>query len=820
MDIETIYGFDYALRKNYNVRIKCDSKGVNMKKLMEMPPYELGESGKEEAIEYLIMYLSKGKANDKRLAASAIGKLAERYKESCSRAVPYLIENLSDSHGQVRQYTIKALSKVIVPQKYYNLIKNLSENDSAEYCRRAASELLEKMKLYENKDTPAVRIAGSPKSETFLDNFSEVEFRAEENRFIEMLNKQCGIKLTDKQKAAVLHKEGPALVLAVPGAGKTTVLLARTANLIINHRVNTAAILSITFSRASALDMKNRYYNFFSEITSIGANFSTIHSFSYELIRKYSIMKNISYKIIEEGENKGAKREILRALFKEHNGENIDDDALEDLINSIGYAKNMMLKGEELQEYSDTLDLRCFIEIFQGYEKIKRVNNYIDYDDMLTLAYEILKGDGELLNRYRGLYKYIQIDEGQDTSKIQHKLIELIAKPQNNVFVVADDDQSIYSFRGAYPRFLLEFDSMYGETRKYFIEQNFRSTPQIVGLANRFIKNNTERFNKELHTNNPSGDMVKMVKLKDEVEEVEYILRRIDESKSKESVILYRNNMAAIKLADELSRRGVSFYIRDYNRFFFKHFIIQDIRSFIMFTLDYGDREAFNRIYYRINSYIAKDTVHLINSSTQGGKDVFVTTEVLNEISGSQKGALGRLRKIFDFLKLKSPVEFIDYIEKELAYSKYLKDNCVNMGYSYESLRVILSNLKALAARCNSFASFMVRLEDLEKVLEEARYKKGKCDITLSTIHSSKGLEFYNVFLIDLIDNIMPTRSSIERYDMGSLGELEEERRLMYVALTRAKRNLHIITLESKNEETVKHSRFINDILNSIGRMG
>ncbi|WP_139905303.1 UvrD-helicase domain-containing protein [Clostridium thermarum] len=790
-----------------------------MKKLMKMTPYELGESGRKEAIEYLIMYLSKGRANDKRLAASAIGKLAERHKESCNRAVPFLIENLSDSHGQVRQYTIKALCKLTVPQRYYSLIKNLSETDKAEYCRRAAAELLEKMKQHMIKSEAvltSVKAVTQSSFETFKDNFSETKFRDKENKFIEMLNRQCGIKLTEKQKAAVLHKDGPALVLAVPGAGKTTVLLARTANLIINHRVNPASILSITFSRASALDMKNRYYNFFREITSIGANFSTIHSFSYELIRKYSIMNNISYKIIEEGENKGLKREILRTLFKEHNGENMDDDALEDLSNSIGYVKNMMLNPHEIVEYSNTLDIKCFVQIFNAYEKIKRSNNFIDYDDMLTLAYEILKKDEELLSRYRNLYNYIQIDEGQDTSKIQHKLIEIIANPQNNVFVVADDDQSIYSFRGAYPKFLLEFDKMYGNTKKYFIEQNFRSTPQIVGLANRFIKSNTERFNKELHTENRSGDRVKTVKLKDEIEEVDYILSQISSAENKESAILYRNNMAAIKLADELSRRGVSFYIRDYNKFFFKHFIIQDIRSFIMFTLDYSDREVFSRIYYRINSYVSKDTINYILTNSSSVMDIFTAAETLKEISSHQKGALGRLKKIFDFLKLKSPVDFIDYLEKDLAYCRYLKENCVNMGYSYDSLRVILSNLKALAARCNSLAAFMVRLEKLEKVMEEAKYKKGKSDITLSTIHSSKGLEFYNVFLIDLIDNIMPTRSSIERYEMGSFGELEEERRLMYVALTRAKRNLHIITLESKNEEVVKPSRFIGEILNSM----
>lgn len=785
---------------------------------MDMSPYELGESGREEAIKYLIMYLTKGKANDKRLAASAIGKLALKYKDSCNRAIPFLIENLSDSHGQVRQYTLKALTKLNVPKKYYSLIKKLAQNDRVEYCRRAALQLLEQMELDHS-------IEGTGKNEDKVKSVTKnmlasIDVKAQESRFIEMLSYKCGIKLTEKQKAAVLHKDGPALVLAVPGAGKTTVLLSRTANLIINHKVNPAAILSITFSRASALDMRNRYYNFFSQITSIGANFSTIHSFSYELIRKYSIMNNKSYKIIEEDGSKGIKRDILRELFKEYNGENIDDDALEDLINSIGYVKNMMLKGDELEEYGFSQDIKHFLEIYDGYEKIKKSNNYIDYDDMLTLAYDILQEDEELLQRYRNLYEYIQIDEGQDTSKIQHKLIEIIAQPKNNVFIVADDDQSIYSFRGAYPRFLLDFDKMYKDTKKYFIDQNFRSTPEIVALANSFIKSNRERFNKEMKTANPSGARVNLVKVWDELQEVEYIINELTSASNKDSAILYRNNMAAIKLADELSRRGVSFYIRDYNKFFFKHFIIQDIRSFIMFTLDNRDIESFSRIYYRINSFISKDTIQLLSSKAKGDKDLFDLAESLLDLSSNQRGAMARLRKIFSLLKVKAPGDFIDYIDKELGYSKYLKDNCTNIGYSYESLKVILSNLKALAVRCNSFAAFLVRLEELEKVLEEAKLKKGKSNLTLSTIHSSKGLEFENVFLVDLIDNIMPTRSSIESYEQGNMGELEEERRLMYVALTRAKQRLHIIVMENKNEEKVKPSRFIDEILSSMGRMG
>ncbi|HCW03269.1 MAG TPA: hypothetical protein DGK91_01260 [Clostridium sp.] len=354
---------------------------------------------------------------------------------------------------------------------------------------------------------------------------------------------------------------------------------------------------------------------------------------------------------------------------------------------------------------------------------------------------------------------------------------------------------------------------MYKGTKKYFIEQTFRSTPEIVALANRFIKTNSERFNKELRTENPSGPRVNLVKVKDEPQEVEYIIQEIASARKKKSAILYRNNMAAIKLADELSRRGVSFYIRDYNKFFFKNFIIEDIRSFIIFTLDNRDLEAFSRIYYRINSFIAKDTLQLLASKANGGKDIFELAQSSMELSDNQRRAMARLRKIFNFLKSKGPGDFIDYIEKDLAYSKYLKDNSANIGYSYESLKVILSNLKSLAVRSNSLVAFLVRLEDLEKVLEESKLKKGKSNLTLSTIHSSKGLEFENVFLIDLIDNIIPTRSSIESYEQGRFGELEEERRLMYVALTRAKQRLHLIVMENKNEEKVKPSRFIDEII-------
>lgn len=821
-----------------------------MKKFMDMSPYELGECGREEAIKYLIMYLTKGRHNDKRLAASAIGKLSDKYRESADKTIPFLIENLNDSHGQVRQYTLKALTKLRVPDKYKSLIHNIYANDTAEYNRRAAKELLEAMeslknsiegntanssasisnqaaealkpsvlvndsKLQDIKDTPDEAKNYDLQSfnlEDAEDNYKE-KIGISEEAFIKLLNDKCKIALTEKQKSAVLHVNGPALVLAVPGAGKTTVLLSRTANLIINHGVNPASILSITFSRASASDMKNRYSSIFKGITSIEANFSTIHSFAFELIRKYSIMKGIKYKIIEDTASKVDKRSIIRSIFKEVNGHVIDDDALEDLINYIGYAKNMMFGGDELNKYAMSIEISKFVQIFEKYDSIKKEKGYIDYDDMLTLAYNILLENEEILNRYRELYQYIQIDEGQDTSKIQHKLIELIARPKNNVFIVADDDQSIYSFRGAYPKFLIEFDKIYASTKKYYIEDNFRSTPQIIQLANRFIKNNVERFNKELKTSNMDGAAVRMVKLRDEREQIEYILKEVEKSKGSSSAILYRNNMISIGLGDELNRRGADFYLRDYQRFFFKHFVVTDIKAFILFAMNSADRESFNRIYYRINSFIAKETVEKINSFSNKEKDIFKAVELLKELPENQANAFNRLKRCFDMLRMKAPKDFICFIEKDMTYDRYLRENAVNYGYNYDSLRVILTNLKALSSRCSTLMDFLKRLDELELLMEDARKVRKKDSIILSTIHSSKGLEFDNVFIVDLIENIIPTRNSIEKFDNGSRIELEEERRLMYVALTRAKKNLHLISIQNKNDEPAKSSRFIREIL-------
>jgi DNA helicase-2/ATP-dependent DNA helicase PcrA len=789
-----------------------------MKELSKMSPYELGESGREEAIRHLILYLSKGTANEKRLAASAINKLSVSFHNSCRKAIPFLIENLGDGHPQVRQYTLKALGKFALSAQAIKVIQEVHEGDTAEYNRRIAGEILVAVneKVYDySVDSSAVEAINAEK-ELFKAYSLETKFSEAEESFINLINKECNISFTEKQKGAVLHKEGPALVLAVPGAGKTTVLLARTANLIVNHGINPANILSITFSKASAMDMRNRYNSIFSNITSIGGNFSTIHSFCYELINKFAQIHNIKYKVIEVGNTEVNKRTLLKQCYKKYNKENIDEDALDELINSIGYVKNMMYSEEEITAYSQSLDINKFSEIYGEYENIKKGNNFLDYDDMLSFAYEILNKDLALLQRYRDIYKYIQVDEAQDTSKLQHKIIQLLAQPYNNVFMVADDDQSIYGFRGAFPKFLLEIDNLYPNTKRIYIEENFRSTKEIVGLANTFIKGNEVRFNKELHTNNTFGTPVNIVKLLDEEEQLRFIVDEINNcNKSGSRAILYRNNMTSIILADELSRAGVSFYLKDYNRFFFRHFITEDIKCFLNLILDNSDIDAFSRVYYRVNSYLLKETVAIIKASWKRGKSVFDFTDTLN-INENQKRNIIRLKEIFSTIKHYNPDKIVQFIEEELGYNKYLKDNARILGYSYEGLRAILINLKALASKSNSIAAFLVRIEELEKIMENSTKYNKESVITLSTMHSSKGLEFLRVYIIDLFENIIPSRGSIDKFEVGDKDAMEEERRLLYVAMTRARRELNLIFITRKNNETMTPSRFIRELREGV----
>ncbi len=619
------------------------------------------------------------------------------------------------------------------------------------------------------------------------------------------------MNLSKEQKKAISHVNGPALVLAVPGAGKTTVLIHRTANLILNKNISPEKILSITFSKASARDMKNRFNSIYRNISPIPVHFSTIHSFAYGLIREYAFKNKTRYTLIEDNNKNLNKINILKKIYFSINKDYITEEKLETIINSIGYIKNMFITPKEfLSQFK--LDMNNFTQIYNIYEKYKRKNNLIDFDDMLTLSYEILKTDNYLLNKYRNKYDYIQVDEGQDTSKVQLEIVKILAHPKNNLFIVADDDQSIYGFRGAYPQGLFEFNKIYKDTKIFYMEQNYRSSKNIVSVCNKFIKKNTLRYNKNIFTENQYMEPINIVKVNSLEEEYKYLMKELKKMDNyRDIAILYRNNISSIGIIEYLERNNIPFYIKDTNAKFFNHWILQDIINFFLLSYDNSNIQSFERIYYKMDGFISKSQVNYIKTLNLD-KSVFQRLLSFPGLNNFYKRNFLDLKLNFKKLSKMKPYEGICHIENNLGYGDYLRESGMKLGYTLDSLKTILNYIKIIASKTHDFNEFIGRLKYLEYLSIQS--KNTKHGITLSTIHSAKGLEFNRVYLIDLIDGDFPATSSIDAFKKGNIESLEEERRLFYVGMTRSKRHLTLMAYNNRNDKEISPSRFLLELEN------
>lgn len=628
--------------------------------------------------------------------------------------------------------------------------------------------------------------------------------------FFHILKNKYHIQLNQQQQEAVCHKDGPAIVLAVPGAGKTTVLICRTANLILHHKIRPQNILSLTFSNASARDMKDRFYHVFGDRIHQNVYFSTIHGFALRVIKRYAAMHQIQYAIIEGKNAPIHKAVLLKQIYHQVNKAFLNDDKLDELSNLLGYVKNAMISPKNFSKHHFEID--GFQQIYTLYENYKRKNHYIDFDDMLELALKILENNPYLLTQYRRHYPYVQVDEAQDTSKLQHAIIRLLVHPQNNIFMVADDDQSIYGFRGAFPEALLQFNRTYQHAKTFFMEQNYRSSQDIVTVSNQFIKSNVERYEKHLFTENQRNEPIAIIQVANEREQTHYIINDLKHTKALcNAAILFRNNISAIPFIDQLERNNIAFYIRSFHMVFFNHWIVQDIIAFFDLALNPYDLDAFERIYYKMNGYISKTILHTIKHQHLY-QPVFDRLLNCQDLKTYQKDNFIRLRSDFVSLSKKKPLEAILFIEKDLTYKKYLQSHCQRMGCSYESMHMILSYLKMIASETATLMEFLQRFSELQKVIETAKYNKNKNAVVLSTIHSVKGLEFDQVYMIDLIDGQFPTKHSIDLLDDGDVSSLEEERRLFYVGMTRAKKILTLLVMDFKEDTIVKPSRFVKEV--------
>lgn len=629
------------------------------------------------------------------------------------------------------------------------------------------------------------------------------------NSFFHTLKNKYHIDLNNQQKKAILHKDGPALVLAVPGAGKTTSLICRTANLIIHHKIRPAHILSVTFSRASALDMKKRFYSIFGKAVRENVYFSTIHRLALSILTRYAKKHGFVYTIIEGNNSNVNKNILLKNIFHSFTKNYMTEEQLEDLSSSISFVKNNMIHPKDFHLHD--LNIEFFPEIYMQYEEYKKNNNFIDFDDMLSISFDILKNNPKLLQQYRMHYPYIQVDEAQDTSILQHAIINLLASPNNNLFMVADDDQSIYGFRGASPGTLLDFSNIYKNADIFFLEQNYRSSKEIVTISNAFITSNQQRYTKNMFTDNKFNLPIDVVSVKDIIDQSNYIIDEISMYSDEKISVLYRNNISSLPLIDALNRNNIPFYLQGFNFSFFNHWLLKDILAFLDVSLNPYDLDSFERIYYKMNAYISKSAIHHMKNHPKS-VSVFDYLIYSMDMKDFQKKNLKRFQKDFASLAHMNPTEALTFIAENLNYRNYLKTNAERLKYSYDHIIFIFTILKSIASKTTSIIDFMERLKELPSVIKDARNTDKHTSILLSTVHSSKGLEFDRVYLIDLVEGKFPTKPNTDPHDEELTDYLEEERRLFYVGMTRAKKSLNLVVPNFQDGAYIKPSIFVKEV--------
>lgn len=607
------------------------------------------------------------------------------------------------------------------------------------------------------------------------------------------------MNLTASQLKAVDHFEGPALVLAVPGAGKTTMILHRTKKL-IEKGVDPKSILTITFSKAQAVDIKMRFIEMDGDKF---VHFSTIHAFCYSIVRDYAKKYGKSLSLIDSNLKK--KYEILRDIYKSVNNTYPTEERVETAISEVGYCKNMMLSPKSFAK-SKRCETDNFVKFFETYEKFKKDKGLIDFDDMINLSYEVLKNDSAILKKYRDRFKFIQLDEGQDTSRSQFQVLKLLAKPNNNLFVVADDDQSIYAFRGANTQELFKLQKEYDDIATFYMEENFRSTKNIVNIANIFISQNEKRFEKTVITNNPFDKPVNIIKLKEPKDQYDFIEKELEKDKG-DIAVLYRNNLSSIGLVEYFERKNYSFNIKDKKTKFFSHFITRDILDILNFSRDLSDIDLYEKFYFKLKGYISKRHIEYLKRNR--GKNVFNILKNYPDLPSYYHKNINGLLVGFKKIARVDVYEAIDYIDKEMGYGDYLKENAKRFMETESTLNEYLYYLKLIAKSTKSLDLFIGRLKELEYDLLKAKDAGAK--LTFSTIHSAKGLEFSRVFVVDLYEGTLPSTSSIE--DLREDPELyEEERRLFYVAMTRAKKELYLMYSHYTNGRKNEISSFVTDL--------
>lgn len=603
-------------------------------------------------------------------------------------------------------------------------------------------------------------------------------------------------ELSQVQKKAVMHKDGPMMVLAGPGSGKTLVITKRVQYLIEQYHIPPERILVITFTRAAAGEMKKRFQRMAG--CSLPVSFGTFHSVFFTIL-KYAYHYRVE-NILPESK----KYEMIREILYEENLE-IDDEAdfIRSVLQEISLVKGQMLSLEYY--YSKNCGEDIFRKIFKQYEKKLHQKRQIDFDDILVYTYELLKERKDIRKAWQQKFPYILIDEFQDINKVQYEIVKMLAQPFNNLFIVGDDDQSIYKFRGARPELMLGFPKDYKETKKIILNTNYRSGKEIVDFAEQVIIHNKKRFPKEMKSFVGSLYPVDIRIFKDQREENRHLAMMIREEMAKKTqlskiAILTRTNQGPRQLVSTLMAYNIPFCMKDTVPNIFEHWIARNMIDYMQLAMGDRRRSTFLRVMNRPNRYIRRDYL----------TETEVSFEKLLELSKDKEwlyDAIEEMREDLRVLSKMTPLAAINYIRKSIGYNAYLAEYARFRRMREEELTQILEELQETAKGYDTFEEWFAYIEEYTQELKRQSEKKQEIQdgVIISTMHSSKGLEFDHVFLPDVNEGVIPYKKSVKEED------IEEERRMFYVAVTRAKKYLHIFSVEKLYNKESRKSRFLRE---------
>ena len=628
-------------------------------------------------------------------------------------------------------------------------------------------------------------------------------------------------KLNENQLKAVNHLDGPCMVLAGPGSGKTRVITYRIANMVVNKNIKPTSILAISFTKASSIEMKNRALSLSNDFRMNKVTYGTFHSVFFRILRYFE-----NYNI-ESILDEKTKRIGLKNILKGLNIENADDDeTIGQVINEISYVKNELMDKRDFK--SEVLTNDEFIKVYNFYEEYKQQMNKIDFDDMLIKTYELLKNNKAALDRVRSVYRYILVDEFQDINKVQFEALKLIANPSNNIFVVGDEDQSIYGFRGSRPDFLLEFEEYFSNTKKITTERfriisrralnrvsGYRSKGEIINIANRLIEKNTNRYEKVIKCGQGNGAKVNYISPEDSEEEAVYIAKDIknkvqeDYTEYTDFAVIYRTNIQSRALVDVFMDMRIPFVVKDSIVTIYDHWAAQDILAYLRIGVNPNSNKDWIRIINKPFRYISKDNLNLIKDEPD-----FINSLINKcDLHPKQVKTINDLDIDISYVKGLNPKNAISYIRTTLDYDRYILDYCTNRKIKTNGLIEILNELESSATNFKTIQEYLEHIERVKSEIVDNKNNKETDGVIFTTMHSAKGLEFKNVYIIGANEGTIPHEKSYEIDDEEKKNDqIEEERRLMYVAITRAEENICISSPINKYGKRVSKSRFVEDI--------